>query len=62
MAHKYSQRRTSADLALQLGLDPAEVEEELDLLRQLEYVRTWPDGSWTLTSLGNMRRNRLTTS
>lgn len=61
MALKYSQRRRPDDLALQLGLDPTAVLEELEELERLEYVRTWPDGSWTLTTLGNMRRNRLTT-
>jgi Mn-dependent DtxR family transcriptional regulator len=62
MAFKYNQRRSSADILTQLDISLIELEAELDTLRQLGYVHTWKDGTWGLTTSGNMRRNRLVTS
>lgn len=59
MSLKPAQRRSAADIAEQLGYSMLEIEAELDILKQLGYVKCWGDGTWGLTSLGNMRRNLL---
>jgi Mn-dependent DtxR family transcriptional regulator len=60
MAHKYAQRRSAEDLASQLHLDSNQVAEELQVLQRIGYVRRWSDGTWSLTSQGNAKRNQLT--
>jgi DNA-binding MarR family transcriptional regulator len=60
MALKYAQRRSAADLAGQIRIDARLVVSELRFLERAGYVRHWPDRTWSLTSLGNTRRNQLT--
>jgi DNA-binding IclR family transcriptional regulator len=60
MAHKYAQRRSADDLAAQLNLYSDELVDELQVLQRIGYVRRWSDGTWSLTSQGNAKRNQLT--
>jgi Mn-dependent DtxR family transcriptional regulator len=60
MAAKYAQRRSAADLALQMRIDERLVSDELCCLERLGYARCWPDGTWGLTQQGNAKRNQLT--
>jgi Mn-dependent DtxR family transcriptional regulator len=60
MALKYAQRRSAEDLAGQLHLDGFQVLSELHELKRSGYVRCWSDGTWSLTSQGNAKRNQLT--
>lgn len=61
MSMKTAQRRTPEDVGAELGVATVDV---IDALRSLEYrdlVHQHDDGSWSLTSAGNARRNDLTT-
>lgn len=61
MSTKYAQRRSADDLAAQLEIKPVTAYRCLTSLEQRGFTRRWTDGTWSLTTAGNMHRHELTT-